>query len=272
MSGSDGVHPTRFYAVLAIVLAIITGIELGPLFEWFEIPALGLLILSAVKFFLVAALFMHLWDDPKIFTQVFVIPLIGAGLMVAVLMMLFGGFWNSPLEDKFPVRERYWANYNQECSSWLRSSRTHKLYCASPEITLERMAMYEPKEGPYTGPEVDVDGMDAAAAKTELVNKGEELYGLHCAVCHQADGAGQAGTYPPLAGSDYIADAGTHVDIILNGLNGPIVVNGENYNGAMMSFGAKLSDGQIAAIATFERNAWGNDMGVVMPADVKAQR
>src|SRR5690606_41139082 len=61
--------------------------------------------------------------------------------------------------------------------------------------------------------------------------RGQQMYEQNCATCHQADGAGVGTTYPPLAGSDYIQDKATHIDIVLNGLSGPITVKGQAYNG-----------------------------------------
>ena len=92
-----------------------------------------------------------------------------------------------------------------------------------------------------------------------------------CAACHQEDGKGIPGTYPPLAASDYLPDAAGHAGIIVNGLSGEITVNGTKYNGAMAAFGA-LNDYNIAAVATYERNSWGNALGLVLPDDVKAVR
>src|SRR5690606_28983271 len=67
-----------FYAAIAIFLAILTLIEVAPLFEWFDLPASVLIALSVVKFFFVVAFFMHLWDDASVFTRVFVVPLVGS--------------------------------------------------------------------------------------------------------------------------------------------------------------------------------------------------
>jgi mono/diheme cytochrome c family protein len=82
-----------------------------------------------------------------------------------------------------------------------------------------------------------------------------------------------AGQFPPLAGSgDYYGDAQNHAKIIVHGLQGLIVVQGQEYNGVMAEHGSKLTDYDIAAVATYERNSWGNADGIVVPADVAAVR
>ncbi len=61
------------------------------------------------------------------------------------------------------------------------------------------------------------------------------------------------------------------IDVVLKGLSGPITVNGQNYNGVMAAFGT-LNDFNVAAIVTYERTSWGNDLGMVLPEEVAARR
>ncbi len=110
---------------------------------------------------------------------------------------------------------------------------------------------------------------DAAAAEREwsmdeLMARGEKVYATSCAACHQANGAGIPGAFPALKGSAIATGpVDKHIDVILNGRSGT----------AMAAFGAQLSDIDIAAVATYERNAWGNDTGdLVQPSAVKAAR
>lgn len=109
--------------------------------------------------------------------------------------------------------------------------------------------------------------------KEQLMAAGEKLYASNCASCHQANGQGLPGVFPPIAGSDWfnVNDKNAHIDVMLNGLRGEITVNGQKYNGVMPGFG-HLSDLDLAAIATYERNAWGNDHGIITPEEVKALR
>lgn len=166
--------------------------------------------------------------------------------------------------DAAEVAERYSFRYFGECQSWLYSSKTGYRYCASPAVTLA--------SGGDTGPSFETmeDGPTDLAALNE---RGEVVYKQLCSTCHQGDGQGMAGQFPPLAGSgDYYGNAQNHARIIVHGLQGPIVVQGVDYNGVMAEHGSKLSDYDIAAVATYERHAWGNNDGIVMPDDVAAVR
>lgn len=101
---------------------------------------------------------------------------------------------------------------------------------------------------------------------------GEETYNTHCAVCHQVDGSGLPGAFPPLAGSDYLLeDPVRAVDGVLHGVSGPIRVSGELYNAVMPPM-PYLSDEDVAAAVTYTLNAWGNDGGEVTPEQVATRR
>jgi len=108
------------------------------------------------------------------------------------------------------------------------------------------------------------DPVAAAAGAGEApafdpIARGERLYTQQCAQCHQGDGQGLPGVYPPLVGSSWVTDA--HVipaSILLNGLAGPIEVRGNVYNGVMPAFGDLWSDRDIGAVLTYIRQAWGN--------------
>ncbi len=97
----------------------------------------------------------------------------------------------------------------------------------------------------------------------ELMAAGETSYNKACASCHQISGDGIDGVFPSLkAGSLAVGDVNEHIDIILQGRAGS----------AMASF-ATLNDFEIAAVTTYERNAWGNDTGdLVQPADIRDRR
>lgn len=98
---------------------------------------------------------------------------------------------------------------------------------------------------------------------TELMADGEKSYNKVCSSCHQLSGDGIDGVFPGLkAGSLAVGPVNEHIEIILQGRAGS----------AMASF-ANLNDYEIAAITTYERNAWGNDTGdLVQPADIRDQR
>ncbi|MBZ0071560.1 MAG: cytochrome c oxidase subunit II [Gammaproteobacteria bacterium] len=105
---------------------------------------------------------------------------------------------------------------------------------------------------------------DREFSKDELMARGEKVFTANCAACHQANGEGVPGAFPALKGG-VIATGPVpgHLDIVLHGKSGT----------AMAAFGSQLNDADLAAVITYERNAWGNDTGdVVQPADVKAAR
>lgn len=110
-------------------------------------------------------------------------------------------------------------------------------------------------------------GAEKTWTQDELMTKGKQVYG-QCAACHQADGKGVPGTFPALAGSK-IANGPLeqHIKTVLHGLKTP------QFAAAMPAFAAQLSDVDIAAVITYERNSFGNKTGdVVQPGQVKALR
>ena len=103
--------------------------------------------------------------------------------------------------------------------------------------------------------------------------KGEQLFLANCAACHQATGLGLPGAFPPLAKSAWVAGAEERlIKAILAGLAGEIEVNGVKYNGNMPNIGAGLKDAQVAHIATYVRQAWGNTAEPVMDSKVAEVR
>ncbi|UCG71373.1 MAG: c-type cytochrome [Chromatiales bacterium] len=101
---------------------------------------------------------------------------------------------------------------------------------------------------------------------------GEALYVQHCAACHQPDGTGLAGAFPPLAKSSYIAEDPTVLlTATVEGLTGPIVVNGQDYDGVMPAM-SYLNDDELVAILNYVRNSWGNPGGQFTVAEVAAYR
>ncbi len=94
----------------------------------------------------------------------------------------------------------------------------------------------EPADTPAASATAVHDAEVAVATADELMAKGQGVYNANCAACHQPNGQGLAGAFPPLAGSDYLQ--GNREDVIgaaLFGLTGPITVNGVAYNGVMPS-------------------------------------
>ncbi len=98
----------------------------------------------------------------------------------------------------------------------------------------------------------------------ELLALGEEVFLEHCATCHQSDGLGQNSKYPALAGSAIVTgNIEEHLDRVMNGKT----------DTEMQAWAPQLSDLHIAAVITYERNAWGNDtQEVIQPMTVYLAR
>lgn len=113
----------------------------------------------------------------------------------------------------------------------------------------------EQVEAAKSGPDLNERTM------AQLMTEGEAAYNKYCAACHMPNGQGN-GPFPSLIGTEVVTGEGSvdkHVDIVLNGVPGT----------AMQAFGAQLTEAEIAAIITYERNAWGNDTGdKVQPQDI----
>ena len=120
--------------------------------------------------------------------------------------------------------------------------------------------------------EVASAGAMSEAAIAESMAAGETAYLANCGACHQKDGNGLAKAFPPLAGADYLMDDKERsISVVLNGLQGPITVNGVEYNSLMPPMN-QLDDQTVANILTYVRNSWGNQGEPVIPAEVAAVR
>ncbi len=113
----------------------------------------------------------------------------------------------------------------------------------------------------------------AATQLPEHLVEGRNHYMKACIECHQADGNGVPGTFPPLAGSEWVAgDKNTLLRILLGGLYGPIKVKGVDYNSVMPGH-SHVSDEELAAIASFVRFAFADKKEpAITPAEIKALR
>jgi cytochrome c oxidase subunit 2 len=112
----------------------------------------------------------------------------------------------------------------------------------------------------------------APMTQEALMTEGQALYNTTCSVCHKPDGGGMPPAFPALRGGKIaVGKVAGHIDIVLHGKPGT----------AMQAFGPQLTDEQIAAIITYERNSWGNNDkskygnqagGLVQPADIAKAR
>lgn len=113
----------------------------------------------------------------------------------------------------------------------------------------------------------------AARATPAQLALGKQHYGTTCVACHQAAGEGVPGTYPPLAGSDWVTgDQSRLAHIILHGVTGEMEVAGETYSGVMPGWGPMMTDEEIAAVMTYIRASWGNKAPPVKTETVAAAR
>lgn len=112
---------------------------------------------------------------------------------------------------------------------------------------------------------------EKARNKTERILFGKRTYDQNCLACHQPNGQGIAGAFPPLAGSDYLlANPTRAIDVVLSGLSGKVKVNGKEYNGVMPA--VQLNDENVANVLTYILNTWGNNGGEVTPDQVATRR
>ncbi|OGQ21474.1 MAG: nitrite reductase, copper-containing [Deltaproteobacteria bacterium RIFCSPLOWO2_02_FULL_44_10] len=110
-----------------------------------------------------------------------------------------------------------------------------------------------------------------ALTKAERIKAGEIGFKQNCASCHQPEGQGIPGAFPPLAASSYLnGNVAQAIRAIANGLQGEIIVNGVTYNSVMPKL--NLTDEDIANIVTYVLNTWKNKGGVVTPDDVRKAR
>lgn len=118
-----------------------------------------------------------------------------------------------------------------------------------------------------------VAGMAYSAPDAAALAKGKELYdgAGSCIACHMADGKGQPGSVPPLAGSDWLDNPDRTIAIVLRGMAGPVKVNGKRYYSAMPPQ-LLFDDEKIADIVTYVNNAWGNKGAAVTAAQVSKAR
>jgi mono/diheme cytochrome c family protein len=94
----------------------------------------------------------------------------------------------------------------------------------------------------------------------QLRSEGRELFNTRCILCHQIDGRGLPGVYPPLAGSPWLLDADSKeraTKIVLYGLAGNIEIHGQHFDGEMPNF--NLTDRQIAGALSYVRSSWSNN-------------
>jgi len=120
--------------------------------------------------------------------------------------------------------------------------------------------------GPVVEPAIAMAETSSEAAPPVAAEdlNGEDLYNISCSACHQANGQGLPPAFPSLVESTVVGGpVADHINVVMNGRPGT----------AMVAFSSQLSDAEIAAIISYERNAWGRNSGdVVTASDIAAAR
>jgi len=123
----------------------------------------------------------------------------------------------------------------------------------------------------------EVEAFQPVSGAPGLIQLGLQVYNKPtCVACHQANGKGIPGQFPPLIRTDWVLEPepGRIIRAVLDGLSGPITVEGQSYNGAMVPWRGGLTDEEIAAVLTYVRQnpEWGNKAPEVKPERVKEVR
>src|ERR1700736_2953291 len=105
-------------------------------------------------------------------------------------------------------------------------------------------------------------------------DRGKKIFAANCQTCHQANGLGVPGQYPPLAGSEFTTGGSRRpAMIVLKGLQGPVTVKGQKFGTAVMQpWDKTLTDQKIADVLTYERSEWGNNGSPVTAEQISALR
>ena len=123
-----------------------------------------------------------------------------------------------------------------------------------------------------TQPHIKTPDLVKDNVNTSKIAAGGKLYNTYCATCHQSDGKGDGTRFPPLENSEYVkGDRRRLISIVLNGLSGPITVNGVGYN-EVMPPNSYLSNDQIAMILTYVRANFKNNLTGIQPEEVARVR
>jgi mono/diheme cytochrome c family protein len=144
-----------------------------------------------------------------------------------------------------------------------------------PASQVDPLAMYLAKlVGPSGREQAAMSGKEEPRLPDRTASPdGAAIFETRCAPCHQSEGTGIPGVFPPLAGSNWVTgrDAVT-VQILLHGVEDKLTVNDVVYRGAMPSFGSELNDREIAAVLTYVRGHWSNGAGPIDAARVSSLR
>ena len=284
-------HGAGIYVVVALILAVLTYVE----FAIVEYPVawlssgqvmFWLIALSLVKFWMVIWFFMHLRDDPKLYTGFFSSGmLISMGTFVALSFMFIlpGAVAPNANAEEVDARDRFFVNFAAGGHAAVKAANKEvfaaRAQAGNAIAPADRTLAVTPPAAADEGFDLDLEARAAdpepapeAPAATEPASDapvaaqgeadpgydaelGATTYAANCAGCHQATGAGIPGVFPPLAGHAadvYAATGGIGgraflIDVLVYGLQGAITVDGASYNGLMPGW-QQLNDAQIASV------------------------
>jgi mono/diheme cytochrome c family protein len=114
--------------------------------------------------------------------------------------------------------------------------------------------------------------VEAPKPAPHISSPGEQAYIKSCLTCHQADGSGVPGMYPPLSLADKVKGPPEEIaKVVLFGQKGPVIVNGVTYNQSMPPF-RTLSDSTIAVLVNYVRKRWGGSESAISINDIRKIR
>ena len=166
---------------------------------------------------------------------------------------------NNDNDDLNDAQKRENIDPSEEAKSlpWFITMTIGALLMWSAIYITETVMTAAPEAGDNRAPIVLASNECGATDKVAI--DGGAVFQGKCVACHQANGQGIAGVFPPLAASEWVAGKPEVLaNILLHGINGKLTVKGVAYNGQMPAFKDLLSDGEIAAVLTHIRAEWGN--------------
>ena len=175
--------------------------------------------------------------------------------------------YRTAFNDRVEIKRRVWHSWN---GSYYKQPMPAGNSAEAQSMTEDERRII--KRWVEDGAPCGVPPADATIrSKAEKIELGRRLYGMVCGVCHQPAGQGVASRFPPLARSDFFnADKHRAIKIVLNGLQGELVVNGQKFNSSMPRF--PLNDQEVANILTYVFNSMGNSGKEITADEVSAAR
>jgi len=108
------------------------------------------------------------------------------------------------------------------------------------------------------------------SAPNNSIQDGKKVYDTYCISCHMENGMGVEGAFPSLVKTGNLSDKNRLVKIILQGMRGPLKVNGISFDGEMA--GIEMTEKEVADVINYIRNSWGNKAPLVQVAEIPAAK